>query len=296
MAKKNRRSVPATVADVERYPATGADVERYMNEFINTACDMVDIDGLSPDVPKGFIIRSLIRDGRVAYLDRNDPSAGWYNAQKSGEPNRYGYYDTLYLTEASGINGFYATVRDGVREIRANATAYPPFLLYEKYTKQLSLCDRAITANIRASILSRILPVDDASKRTSVEIALQDVEEGLPIVVDGMDVMEAFMKSSDISTTFIADRLIGVRSAIWSDAAVRLGTISGNQYKKERVQSAEVDASVAETIDAVYVMINTFNEDCQRHGLPFRMHYTGYAARYDEDALNTTEEGETTNE
>lgn len=254
---------------------------QYVNEFVNTACDMVDITGLSPDVPKAFIIKSLIKKGRVAYLERNDDSRGWYNAAPAPakQPNRYGYYDTLFLTQSNGLKGFYATVADGVKEIRANAEAYPLFITYQKYATQLALCDRAINANLRASIMTRMLTATDETQKEELQIALSEMEDGLPLIVTD-DIRHAF-EASDLSTDFIAREIIDVRSAIWADAAVRLGTISGNQYKKERVQSAEVDASVAETIDSVYIMVNTFNEDCERNGLPFRMVFTGYAARYD---------------
>ena len=47
--------------------------------------------------------------------------------------------------------------------------------------------------------------------------------------------------------------------------------MTANTAKRERVQSAEVEASVGEVVDSLYIPIDNFNAQCDQYGLPFKM-------------------------
>jgi len=250
----------------------------YVQEFINTIIDMVNIQGLEKEVPKSFIIKALLEGGRCGFYDKEGPTRGFYKFAPGSIPDRYGIYNNGTLSNAAGVS-FYAK-RD-VIEIRANPERRPIMLDFLKYGRQLAACDLAIEANVRASTWGRLLTYANEKDKDAILLAFNDTQLGLPTMIS--EALRRSFDNSDISVPFVAPQIKGVQAAIYSDAQRRIGTVSGNQYKKERVQSAEVDASIAETIDSIYIMIDTFNEDCERGGLPYRMEYNGYAAKYDED-------------
>lgn len=277
MGRNDRRR---TSEDVYDY-ATG-----YVKEFVNTICDIVSIDGLEPDVPKSFVISALVDGGRAGFLDVADPSRGFYRFAPNDVPNRYGLFEGGTLTNGAGRT---FPVKKNVVEVRANPERYPLKLDIIKYANQLARCDMAIDANIKAATYSRMIGTSDPKEREAIEIAIEECMLGRPAIVDN-SIRQAF-ESSDISVALVAPQIAAVRAQIYADAQRRVGTVSGGQYKKERVQTAEVDASIAETIDNIYIMIDTFNEDCERGGLPYRMRYNGYAAKYDRsEPENNTEE------
>ena len=45
--------------------------------------------------------------------------------------------------------------------------------------------------------------------------------------------------------------------------------------KGERVQTSEVDANVCQASDYIYMLIDTFNKQCEQYGLPFKMKANG---------------------
>lgn len=269
----------------ERRPRAILPYASYADDLINLACDQIAIDHLDPEVPKNFIVKTLIDRGRVGFLDRPDPSRGFYRMDIAGLPDRYDLYRHFYFYTYE--TGFYVTWYDGAREIKANATACPPRFAFERAAVLLDMADRSIAANIRAQIYGRVLTATSEKQRAAVIALLDSVESGKPLVVTA-DLAEVLRSSLDISVPVTFDKVLAARAAIWSAIVKRVGSVASEQYKRERVQTAEVDAAIGETIDSVYILINSFNEATEREGIRgadgeiIRMRYTGYAARFDD--------------
>ena len=51
----------------------------------------------------------------------------------------------------------------------------------------------------------------------------------------------------------------------------KLGIMSANINKRERVQVGEVNATVGQCMDYIYLLIDTFNKQMETYGLPFEM-------------------------
>ena len=66
-----------------------------------------------------------------------------------------------------------------------------------------------------------------------------------------------------------------------------IGVLTANTDKKERVQSAEVNANLGQASDYIYLLIDTFNKQCDTYGLDFQMVYNG---SMEEIYLNNDEE------
>ena len=82
-------------------------------------------------------------------------------------------------------------------------------------------------------------------------------------------------------TQFVADKILTLARAEWEDIIKRCGVVTSNNFKRERVQTAEINAGAGECIDYIYIMVDTFNRDCERAGLPTRMHFNGFASMYE---------------
>lgn len=264
-------------------PVVGA--ELYKNLILNTACDMVRIEGedVPATVPQAFIIRSLLELGRVAFIPGTSPTSGWYRAKPVGEKSRYGFYKKLWCATADDMRGFYASA-SRAKEIRANATATPLACLFYTWAEQLTACDSAIMANIEANRYSRMIGVPD-DLVNSVQIALAEGRNGAPVVVKN-SLLAAF-QNSDISIPNTAQANATVRQFLWSNALRQIGGMCAEQARQERTQTAEVNAGIGESIDHIYTMIDQFNDDCKLHNVRAVMRFNGYAARYDEDPKPT---------
>lgn len=260
-------------------PVVGA--ELYKNLLLNTACDMVRIEGedVPATVPQAFIIRSLLELGRVAFIPGTSSASGWYRAKPVGGKSRYGFYKKLWCGTADDMRGFYASA-SRAKEIRANATATPLACLFYTWAEQLTACDSAIMANIEANRYSRFIGVPD-DMVNSVKIAMAEGRDGAPVVVKN-SLLAAF-QNSDISIPNTAQANAAVRQFLWSNALRQIGGMCAEQARQERTQTAEVNAGIGESIDHIYTMIDQFNDDCDFHKVRAVMRFNGYAARYDED-------------
>jgi hypothetical protein len=81
--------------------------------------------------------------------------------------------------------------------------------------------------------------------------------------------------------TIIRDRLLN-----------KLGIMSANINKRERVQVGEVNATVGQCVDYIYLWIDTFNAQMKDYGLPYRMELNGALEElYTEGEQNNDFEG-----
>ena len=259
----------------------------YFDDLVAMSCDLVDIPKLDPRTPKNYVARALIMSGGIGYLDNNTVARGFYHARPLGEPIRFDEWERFQFSDRLGRTNFEVSRAAGARYIRANATATPPRMILERLSVLLDLCDRSIAANIRAQILGRVVGTTNKKNETDLWATFDSFERGLPVGLDAEAL--ANLQPVDLTVPITFDRLLAARAAIWSDAMQRVGSVAAMQYSHERTQSAEVNAYIASTIDFVYIMINTFNDDCRRQhilgtdGKPLKMIYTGYAARFDDD-------------
>ena len=91
------------------------------------------------------------------------------------------------------------------------------------------------------------------------------------------------LKSVDTSVNYVADRILTIRDAERDRLLNKLGIMSANINKRERVQVGEVNATVGQCEDYIYLMIDTFNKQMETYGLPFEMRLNGsLEALYDD--------------
>ena len=61
----------------------------------------------------------------------------------------------------------------------------------------------------------------------------------------------------------------------------RLGIMTANTMKRERVQTAEVNAGMGEAVDLIYTVIDFWNKQAESYGLEkYKMTYNGVSEEY----------------
>lgn len=250
----------------------------YFNTLCNLFASMVTVEG--PDVegtPPQFIINAGLMHGAVAFIEKGKPAAGWYGSDGAGERTRFDFYKRLYLTQANDERGFYRTDKTA-KEIRFSASRIPLTAYFLNWATTLDAFDRAIRANVNAARFGRFIGVP-REQRNTVKLALAEGANGDPVIV-GNDIVSAF-QNSDISVNFITPSIIAAKNAFWAGCIKQIGGVTAQQQADERVQTAQVNAAIGESVDFIYSTIAQFNGDAEYHGVRARMIYTGFAARYD---------------
>ena len=266
-------------------------------EFLNlllNAVKIVENEGSDkkplPFVQESFAKRALFENGAVGY-DRL--SKQWYYVYGEGL-DEYGKPTKLVMVTANGIaferNAYYEPNADGAYEIVG--LPIPNLTIgnvIEETTNFMVNCDIAMRQNLEACKTPYIVVCRDDNLRLSFDQALQQKQLGQAAIVVSEELGEG-LKAISINTPYLVDKFSEARDRERDTLLNKLGILTSNINKRERVQSAEVNATIGQASDYIYLLIDTFNKQMESYGLPFEMVFNG---SMEEIYLNNGEEANT---
>lgn len=162
---------------------------------------------------------------------------------------------------------------------------------------EIAETDKAIRQNRRACQTPYFLICSDPETRLSLEHAIQQQQDGTPVVIVD-EKIAGDIKGIATVTPFLVDKFLQYRDAVRDRLFNKLGIMSANINKKERVQVGEVNATVGQCLDYIYMLVDNLNRQFESYGLPYRMETNGsteelYTDMDDEKEAENEEEGET---
>ena len=268
-------------------------VDGYYSEFIDLIMNAVRIDGLDYR-REYFVKKNLFEKGYVGYNgDAGEflitiPSKGilqvgdlWRNGEFKTRDNKslgvhpYSYGDT----PEQAFNVW--------RIFLANPSITPLFEIAHDFAELLAECDVGIRQNVCAVRTPAFWVVDDETFALSINHAIQAQQDGAPTIAIS-SAMAGTLKSLTNETPYIADKLNQIKKEFRNEFLTRIGILTANTNKRERVQTAEVTATVGESVDLIYSVIDFWNKQNDSYGLPYTMKFNGVT----EDYYAPTEDGE----
>lgn len=169
---------------------------------------------------------------------------------------------------------FYEPATNGAYLIKALPTDISFSEIIAATTREMRECDITIRQNLKAIRSPFVAICKDEDTRLSLLHAIEQKEEGKPVVVTSADIGEA-LKGIAFDTPYVVDKVEQYRSIIRDRLLNKLGIMSANINKRERVQVGEVNATVGQCVDYIYLWIDTFNSQMEDYGLPYRMELNG---------------------
>lgn len=260
-------------------------------EYKALLMNAVKISGLPFDIEK-FIKSCLIENNQVGF----DCITGrWAIAYGEGVNE---YWNPTLITFVFPNNrasyqrpAFYEAAANGAYLIKALPTDVSFAEIIKATTDEMRECDISIRQNLKATRTPFVAVVKDENTRLSLLSAIEQKEEGKPAVVTSADIAEG-LKGVVFDTPYIVDKVEQYRTIIRDRLLNKLGIMSANINKRERVQVGEVNATVGQCVDYIYLWIDTFNAQMEDYGLPYRMELNGALEElYTEDTI--TEEDTT---
>lgn len=250
--------------------------EEYFNLLLN-AVRVVSVPNdkvLNYEV-ETFVKRGLFENGAMGY----DKITGqWYFVYGQGV-NEYGNPTSLIFITANGRVAFerkatYENVEDGAYKVDALPFPMSMTQLIKETTDFMTNCDVAMRQNLEACKTPYIVVCKNDDLRLSFEQALQQKILGQACIVVSEDLGDG-LKAVDIGVNYLVDKFSEARDTERDTLLTKLGILTANTDKKERVQSAEVNASLGQASDYIYLLIDNFNKQCETYGLPFKMQFNG---------------------
>lgn len=142
--------------------------------------------------------------------------------------------------------------------------------IISKTTDFMAECESVIYQNLEACRTPFIAVVDNEDMRLSVLHALQERQAGQPAIVVGTALKDT-LQGVQTYTEYIADRVDELRTSRLDRLLNKLGTMTANTDKRERVQTGEVNATVAQCEDYPYMLIDNVQRQFDNYGLPFKI-------------------------
>ena len=221
-----------------------------------------------------FLKRGLFENGSMGY---DKITKKWYYVYGIGL-NDDGDPTELCFVTANGKTftrpAYYDNKEDGAYKVDALPINMSMSQMIKASTDFMINCEMAMTQNLEACKTPYIVVCKNENLRLSFETALQQKQTGQAVVVVSEELGDG-LKAVDIGVTYLVDRFAEARDTERDTLLTKLGILTANTDKKERVQSAEVNATLGQASDYIYMLIDNFNKQCDSYGLPYKMVFNG---------------------
>ena len=234
-------------------------------EYLNLLANAVKIEGL--DFKKArYVIKLLIDEGAVGYDSITDRfyKISEIGKDEEGDPIKGMFYAQNNKKFTRTLS--YEPKEDGAFYIRA--LPYGEVTLrqiVERSCDFIALCDKALIQNLKACMTPYIVAVKDKDTLLSVRQAIQQQQDGQAVLIVSEGLSDA-LQATKIGVEFLGDKFVQLEDGEVNRLLNKIGIVT-DITKGERVQTSEVDAKVCQASDYIYMMIDTFNKQCEQYGL-----------------------------
>lgn len=223
---------------------------------------------------EGFIKKTLIEDGQVGF----DCITQKFARVKGQGVNELGNPTQLIFIFRNGSTfqrpAYYEANPYGAFLIPAMEENYSIASMIKNTTDFMDECDIAILQNVKASKAPLYVVMKDEETQLSLMHAIQEQQDGQPVIIISEGLEDA-VKGISTNYNYIADKIDEIKNKYRDRLFNKLGIMSANIDKKERVQVGEVNATTGQCVDYIYMIIDTFNKYCNYYNLPFKMSLNG---------------------
>lgn len=225
----------------------------YYDRLMELALNVFEWENLPPTVDERFLELTLYEMGYCLYFD--DPIIGNL-ALTCTIGGRLDVYRIPILRRAYAVNGYnkMCSAKDSVL-IFNNYLHTPTLLTIELFARRLYEIERAIDVNVKGQKTPKAILSSEQQRLTMKNLFMQ-YDGNEPFIFGDKNLDIEGIKSLDIGSPFVADKLQILKHQIWNEALTFLGIENSNQDKKERLVSDEVGSNYGNVEAQRNVMLN----------------------------------------
>lgn len=225
----------------------------YYDRLMELALNVFEWENLPPTVDERFLELTLYEMGYCLYFD--DPIIGNL-ALTCTIGGKLDVYRIPILRRAYAVNGYnkMCSAKDSVL-IFNNYLHTPTLLTIELFARRLYEIERAIDVNVKGQKTPKAILSSEQQRLTMKNLFMQ-YDGNEPFIFGDKNLDIEGIKSLDIGSPFVADKLQILKHQIWNEALTFLGIENSNQDKKERLVSDEVGSNYGNVEAQRNVMLN----------------------------------------
>ena len=133
--------------------------------------------------------------------------------------------------------------------------------------ERIARIDLAIENNLIMSSMGFVYSCEQVNVKSMKE-ALRQASEGDFAVFATRDITDK-INADKAQAQYYADKYYELKEKYVKEVLTRLVGVASTSDKKERTTS--FDTNINESVDVAYMYIDTFNNDCEKYGGPFKM-------------------------
>lgn len=244
-------------------------VSEYENLLINSFKILKNDEPIN-FITENYIKKTIISNGTIGYDKITDD---FYRVKGCGRNNKGDFITLLFLTENGKSftrEASYEATKSGAYIIKGTPTGTPLINIINQSCKLINSCNEAIFQNIEACKSPFVAILENDELKESFELALKQKQDGEPIILVSSALGEA-MKVLNLQVQFLADKFNVLKGEFKNELLTKLGIMNANTDKRERVQVGEVNATLGQCLDYLYLLIDTFNKQCETYEIPYKM-------------------------
>lgn len=244
-------------------------VSEYENLLINSFKILKNDEPIN-FITENYIKKTIISNGVIGYDKITDD---FYRVKGTGRDNKGNFITLLFLTENGKSftrEASYEATKSGAYIIKGTPTGTPLINIINQSCKLINSCNEAIFQNIEACKSPFVAILENDELKESFELALKQKQDGEPIILVSSALGEA-MKVLNLQVQFLADKFNVLKGEFKNELLTKLGIMNANTDKRERVQVGEVNATLGQCLDYLYLLIDTFNKQCETYEIPYKM-------------------------
>lgn len=242
------------------------------SEFQNLLCNVIKISNV--DFTAETIIKKYLLDGCVGYDKLRNV---WCNVYGTGV-NKQGNPTNLVFVYENGETftrpAYYEPDVFGAYLIKATPLDFSFNEMIRHTTDIMRECDISINQNIKATRTPFIAVLRDENLKLSLEQAIEQQQDGKPVILVSPELGDS-LQGVAMNTNYFVDKINQFKYDERDRLLNKIGILSANTDKKERVQVGEINATINQCTDYIYLLIDTFNRQMESYELPFRMSFNG---------------------
>lgn len=272
--------------------------EEEKSKFKDLLFNSQKIEGLPKDEPDLYAKEILFDMGfMIATKEYNDE----WHLFKAGElynngVNIYGAPDVIGIAFENGKFISNLKLNEQAFIIRYTPTMKGLKLWLDLMCEKIARIDLAIENNLIMSSMGFVYSCDDVNVKSMKE-ALRQASQGDFAVFATQNITDR-INADKAQAQFYADKYYELKEKYVKEVLTRLVGIASTSEKKERTTS--FDTNIGESVDVAYMYVDTFNADCEKYNIPFKMVinstieelYNQYINKDNNIDKNTIKEGE----
>lgn len=237
------------------------------SKFLDLLFNSQKIEGLQIDQPVLYVQQKLLIHGYLlAYKIENK----WYLVKCGGNNGamlKFGFYEKYSIQFENGQIIENLELNKDVFIIRYTPTMQGLEIWLDNMCKKIARIDLAVDNNIIQSSIGSIIGCDNVNV-SSVKEALRQATQGDFAVFTSNNVADT-LNAEKMQAQYIADKLYELKRKYVKEVLTRLIGVASAEEKKERTTS--YDLNINEATDTAYIYVDTFNNDCKKYNIPFKM-------------------------